>query len=270
MRLPRTLLAGGALAFAALLPCAASAAAQPDNVGRLLDQSRAALGGPALSSVKVLELKAKTTAGGLPGTNTQWMQIGGILFSESDSNPPIESADGYDGKVAWVRDGSGLVWVDGSTSGRSQAISMAFASNYALWSANRGGATVSWGGAKTVAGRTYDTLEITAPQSSIPFEMSFDRTTHLPARIEQSAGPVTSTTVLSNYHRVGGIMVPFTVHNDQGGNPSDSSVEQALVNPAGGQSHFAKPPSTVHDFSIAGSTQTTVPFHLGENHVYLS
>ncbi len=123
-----------ALAVAAFLPNAAFAAAPPVNVSRLLDQSRAALGGAALGNVKVLELKETTSVGGLPGTSTQWLEIGGTRFSEFAVNPPVVQDDGYDGKESWIGDGSGLVWVDGGTVGRSQEISVAFASDYALWS----------------------------------------------------------------------------------------------------------------------------------------
>ncbi len=269
MRVSRGLLSGAALALATLLPNAA-AAAPPDNVSRLLDQSRAALGAEALSNVKVLELKETTSVGGLPGTSTQWLEIGGMRFSEFASNPPVVQDDGYDGKESWLRDGTGLVWVDGGTLGRSQEISIAFASDYALWSPNRGGATVNWIGEKTAAGRTYDVLEITAPGSSVAFDLYFDRTTHLPARMVQTAGPVTATTVLSNYRRAAGLMIPYSIHSEQNGNAVDVSVQQVIENPDGGPLNLTKPPSTVRDFSIAGSSETSVPIHLGENHVYLN
>jgi hypothetical protein len=271
MKFFHTAVAGAVLALAALYPCAARAAGPSDEAGRLLTQSRAALGGSALDRVKLLELQSKTTQYGLRGTGTQWLQIGGIRFAERGSNPPIDQSDGYDGKAAWTRDTSGMVWVDGSRLGRSLGITNAFISNYTLWSAGRGGATVAWGGTKKVARRAYDTLEITAPQSSLPFTLYFDRTTHLPARFVQTAGPNVTTTIYSNYHSVDGLMVPYAVHSDSSGNVTDVTVLRAIVNPAGALAHLDKPASSVRDFSMAnGATESSIPFHLGENHVYLS
>ncbi len=270
MRFFRTIL-GVAFALAVLLPNAARAGSSNDGVDKLLAQSRAALGGAALDRVKLLELQSKTTAFGLPGTNVQWMQIGGIRFAEHDANPPIDQSDGYDGKEAWNRDTSGMVWVDGSTLGRSLEITNAFVADYALWSTGRGGATVAWGGTKTVAGRAYDTLEITAPRSSVPFTLYLDRATHLPARLVQSAGPNVTSTFYSNYRPVDGLMVAYAVHSDSAGNATDTTVVRAVANPGAELAHFAKPETNVHDFSIANrATETTIPFHLAENHVYLS
>jgi hypothetical protein len=271
MRTLHTAVAGAILALAALYPCAARAAAPNDDAGRLLAQSRAALGGSALDRVKLLELQSKTTQYGLRGTGTQWLQIGGKLFAERGDNPPIDQSDGYDGKEAWTRDTSGMVWIDGSRLGRSLEITNAFTSNYALWSAGRGGATVVWGGTKKVAGHAYDTLEVTAPQSSLPFTLYFDRTTHLPVRFVQTAGTNVTTTTYADYRSVDGLMVPYAVHSDSGGNLTDVAVLRAIANPAGILAHFTKPASNVHDFSMAnGATESTIPFHLGENHVYIS
>jgi hypothetical protein len=271
MRFFRIDLGAAIFALAVLVPTVAHASGSNDNVNKLLAKSRAALGGSALDRVKLLEVQSTTTAFGLPGTSVQWMHIGGIRFAEDDANPPVDQSDGYDGKETWTRDTSGMVWVDGSTLGRSIELTNAFVADYALWSAGRGGATVAWGGTKSVAGRAYDTLEITAPQSSLPFTMYFDRATHLPVRFVQSAGPNVTTTVYSKYRPVDGLMVAYAVHSDSAGNPTDAAVVRAVANPSGGLAHFAKPASHVHDFSIAnGATETSVPFHLGENHVYLS
>lgn len=270
MKLFPAVLASAVIALAAT-PCAARATASSAEISHLLAQSRAALGGSAFDHVKLLELKSKTRQYGLPGTGTQWLQIGGNRFAERGSNTPIDQSDGYDGNEAWTRDTSGMVWVDGSRLGRSTEITSAFTSNYALWSAGNGGATVIWGGTKKVAGRAYDTLEVTAPQSSLPFTLYFDRTTHLPARLVQAAGPNVTTTTYSNYHSVEGLMVPFSIHSDSSGNVTDVAVVRAIANPAGALEHLAKPASNVHDFfMVNGATQSSIPFHLSENHVYLS
>lgn len=259
------------LALAAGVP-PPSHAAPADPVDRLLAQSRAALGGPALQRVKTLELRGKVSFGGLSGTGTTWNEIGGARFAESYETPPLSGGDGYDGTDAWNVDGSGLVWVDGGQAGRAQAISQAFASNYALWGPNRGGAAVAFAGVKQDAGRSYDVLRVTAPHSPLPFELWFDRTTHLPVRFVQAIGPTTVVATYGDYRAVDGLMVARTSHTQSSdGNSGDSTVTQAVANPAGAAGHLAKPASSVHDFSIAGgATSTTVPIDLVDNHAYLS
>jgi hypothetical protein len=243
-----------------------------DQVARLLQQSRTALGGSALDGIHVLQLDAKISAGGLIGTGKQWLEIGGQRFAEKYSTPPLAGGDGYDGSDFWNTDGTGLVWVDGSPAGRAQEISQAFIADYALWGPNRGGAAVTWGGSKTADGRAYDVLEVTPPKSALPLELWFDRTTHLPERFVQSLGPQISTVTFSDYRAVRGAMIPYAIHTDDGqGNTTDNTVAQVTVNPADGDAQLAKPVSNVRDFSMAGGrSSTTVPIDLADNHVYLN
>jgi hypothetical protein len=263
----------GAALIASMAFVASPAPAAGDAaVATLLAQSRAALGGDALERVKVLELDQRSTVSGLRGTARSWNEIGGMRFAEDYSLPPISGGDGYDGTVVWNRDGTGLVWVDGGDSGRAREIGQAFAGNYTLWQPDRGGATVTWGGTRSAAGHRYDVLVVTPPQTTIPIEMWFDFTTHLPARLVQTIGDVTTTTTVSQYHSVDGLQVPFsTSFVSSDGNSGESTVTNAVVNPPNGSVSLEKPASNVHDFSIAGGAkQTTVPIELAENHVYLN
>jgi len=262
--------ASAVIAFAAPHP-APPPTSPGDNVTELIAQSRAALGGSALDRIKTFRIDAKLSVGGLGGTGTSWAEMGSNHFSEFYNTPPLIGADGYDGTEAWNRDSSGLVWVDGSDAGRTQEISQAYVADYALWSPKRGGATVSWGGEKTAAGHTYDTLVVKAPGAALPFEMWFDRKTHLPARVTQTIGPDSSTTTYADYRPVNGVMVAYATHNESSdGNVVDASVTNAVANPSDAASQLAKPPSNVHDFSMLnGKTETSIPFDLVENHVYL-
>ena len=257
---------------AALAASVAAAPAAPDPVTQLLAQSRTALGGAALDRIKTLELLSNITVGGISGTGISWQDVGGTRFAETYHVPPLAGGDGYDGTDVWNSDQSGLVWVDGGQAGRTQEINQAFLGNYMLWTANRGGAKVTWAGPKVLAGKTYDVLRVAAPQAALPFELWFDRSTHLPARIVQTIGPTSSTTTLSDYRPVDGLMIPYVSHTaSSDGNSGDATVTQVIPNPPDAAARLAKPASDVRDFSIAGAAaQTSVPFDLVENHVYLS
>jgi hypothetical protein len=260
-------------AFAAgVLPAGAAGIHAPDDrVALLLRLSRAALGGAALDRRTIVRLDGSVSQGGLSGTASQWLEIGGTRFAESYRTDPLAGSDGFDGDAAWNRDRSGVVWIDGSVAGRAQAISSAFLADDRLWSRGRGGATVGWAGPQAAGGRNYDSLEVSVPGSAVPLTVWFDRQTHLPARFVQVIGADTTTVTLGDYHRVGAVMIPFVVRaRSSDGNASDTTVARSDVDPPDGADKLVKPESDVHDFAIAdGAKKTTIPFDLVDNHVYL-
>jgi hypothetical protein len=271
MKLHRTAFAALAAILLAI-PALAFAAGDDDKVAALIAQSRIAVGGAAVDRGGVLELDSNVSAAGLRGTARSWNEIGGLRLGESFVTPPLSGADGYDGNDVWNGDGSGLVWVEGGTAGRTAEIVQAYVGDYALWTKNRGGAAVSWGGTKTDAGVAYDSLLVTPPQAAAPCEIWFDRATHLPARVVLSnVGTSSYVTTFSDYRSAGGLMVPYATRTESQGNVTNSTVTAATAGVPGGEAHLVQPASTVHDFSIAkGLAQTSVPFQLIENHVYLN
>jgi hypothetical protein len=257
---------------ACIAPAVTHAADGDDRVAAVLSASKAALGGPALQSLKGVKVTSNISFGGLTGTDVSWQAIGRPEASESYDTPPVSGGDGYDGTDVWNRDASGLVTVDGGDAGRTATISGDFLSSYALWSDNNGGAKVGWGGTQTVDGKTYDVLNVTAPNALLPFQVWIDQTTHLPARSTQTVGPIVSTTVFGDYRAVNGVQFPYSVKNaTSDGNSTTVSVTGVVANPPGLDANLQKPASTVDDFSIVGGAQkTSVPFDLVDNHIYLS
>ncbi|MBV8638300.1 MAG: aspartyl protease family protein [Candidatus Eremiobacteraeota bacterium] len=259
---------------AAALVCfpAAAHASVDAQSQRVIRQSGAALGVASLAHIQVIRADAKISAAGLTGTGTQWSDVRDGRFAEHASLPPIVQDDGYDGRVAWNRDGSGVVWDEGSDAGRSAAIDNAYLNTYALWKPDAAGAAVTYEGAKTEKGRAFDVLRITPSDSKLPVLVWFDASTHLPVREILARGPVVATTTLSGYRRTSGVMLPYVIHVDStDGNNSDANVVGVAIDPAGAAGNLARPVPTVHDFSMqGGKTTTSVPVDLVENHVYLN
>ncbi|MBV8148701.1 MAG: retropepsin-like domain-containing protein, partial [Candidatus Eremiobacteraeota bacterium] len=266
---------GFVIAACAVALCAPPAIAQTSNpnaeIAIVLRQSRAALGAAALERGGVLHIEEKVTSLGLSGTGSSDGRLGSVRFSERQSTPPLVSADGYDGALAWNQDQSGLVWVDGSDAGRSQEIDSAFASNDTLFAANHGGATITWGGRERVGGLPYVRLVVTPPHSLLPMQVWVNEGTHLPASYVVALGPITFLTTVSDYRRVDGLMVPYRGHSESNtGNASDSTVTSARIATPGDDAALAKPASNVRDFSMTGgATETSVPIDVIDNHVYL-
>jgi hypothetical protein len=263
---------GAVVTAAALLLFNESARAAVDvQSQRVIRQSAATMGIAALRGVQVIRLDATVKAAGLSGTQTQWIGVEDTRFAEFATLPPLEADDGYDGRVAWSRDQSGLVWNEGSDAGRSTEISNAYLAAYALWQPDAAGASVTYRGQKMGSAGAYDVLRVLAPGSKIPMDLWFARRTHVLTRERQAVGPVINTVTLSQYRRVRGVLIPFAYHIDNtNGNNSDAAVTRVAFDPAGGKTHLARPVSTVHDFLMSnGAASTPVPFDLVENHVYL-
>jgi membrane-associated protease RseP (regulator of RpoE activity) len=241
------------------------------RVANLINQSGAALHVSALRSIRIIQEKGNIVAAGLSGSGDNWNEIGGMREASSFSTPPLGGGSGWDGNESWTLDQTGLVIVDGSVLGRSSAVSQAYFSNYVLWTQSYGGATVAWGGSKCDKGGSYDVLTVTPPKSSLPIDVCFDRATHLPVKVVQTAGPMVTTITMADFKPVDGLMIPYRVDTSTNtGNSSSFTTTSVEVNPPGGAAHLAAPQSSPHDFSITdGATQASVPIQISENHVYL-
>jgi hypothetical protein len=250
-------------------PPLAHADADP-RVVALISQSGTALHVEDLRSIRVIHAKGSVVAAGLSGNGDDWNEMGGKRQASLFSTPPLGGGSGWDGDEDWNLDQTGLVIVDGSQLGRSSAISLAYVGNYDLWTPGYGGATVAWGGSKSEAGKDYDVLTVTPPQSSLPIDVWFDRATHLPVRAEQTAGPVVTTMTMADFRPVHGVMIPYHVETSTSNGITTFTATSIEADPPGGAAHFAAPTSSPHDFSIAnGATQASVPTQIVRNHVWL-
>jgi len=245
-------------------------AAGPDSVPMLLAQSRAAMGGEDVDRHVVLKATATISVGGISGTQTSWREIAGRRYAQTSIAAPFETRDGFDGRDVWNADGSGLVWAEGGEAGRSQEIMLAYILDDRLWTPGHGGAILTFAGSRTVGRADYDAIVVSPPDVSAPFELWFDRASHLPARAVQPFGPATCVIVLTDYRPEGGLMVPHALHvTDLDGNESEIKVVSVLA-VADGEDHLKRPASRAHDFSIdGGRTETSVPMEVVDNHVFV-
>ncbi len=251
-------------------PQAAHANGDP-RVGELISQSGVALHVDALRSIEVIHAEGSVVSAGLSGSGDNWNEMGGTRQASLFSTPPLGGGSGWDGDENWNLDQTGLVIVDGSKLGRSNAINQAYFYNYDLWTPGYGNATVTWGGSKTDQGKSYDVLTVTPPKSSLPVDVWFDRATHLPVKAVQTAGPMVTIMTMDDFRPVQGLMIPYRVGTSTNtGNSTSFTATSVDANPPGGASHFAAPKSSPHDFSIAdGAAQAAVPVKIDENHVSL-
>jgi hypothetical protein len=261
----------GAIAAAIVSTAPARAAGTDARVAQLVSASGDALGTASLASANTLRFDMNISAVGLTGTSTEWVNLRDGRFAESINLGPFVSLDGFDGRIAWNADQTHLVWNTGGDSGRASEINQAYLASYALWQPQMGGAAVSWLGEKTAGGTAFDVLSITPRGSLVPFELWFDRTTHLPARAFFVNGFTTATLTFSDYRKAAGLSVPYATHTDSSdGNNSDATITHVTLDPPGAEAALARPQTQPTDFSIQnGKTSTVIPVALHENHVYI-
>jgi hypothetical protein len=251
-----------------------AANAQPvpgGDADAVMRAAASALGVENLPRLGSIHESATGTAIGLPAKAESYTDLAaGGRFAIYTHIGSFTDDSGYDGGAAWTRDSGGAVWVDGSEQGHAAAVNEAFRESYALWTPSHGGASVSLAAPQSEAGRTFDVIRVTAPGSVVPFDVWIDRTTHLPARYVETAAAVTTTTILGDYRPVAGVQIAFA--NDQKsdqGNEENLHLTHVDVAPADIAAKVRKPTESLHDFSISSGSETSVPFELIDNHVYL-
>ncbi len=261
----------GVLAAAVIFSSAPGLAQGDPRVAQLIDASGKALGVASLASVSTMRLDATVSAVGLHGTVTQYVDLRDGRFAETSTLGPLVQGDGFDGRVEWNADGSHLVWNAGGDSERASEINQAYLMSYSLWKPQADGAAVEWIGTKSSGGRNYDGLRIAPASSKVPFELWFDRATHLPAQANVVNGFTTATLTFSDYRRFDGVNVAYAIHVDSSdGNNSDTQIVRITNDPPGAQAALERPQTRPTDFSMQnGKTSTTIPITLSENHVYL-
>ncbi|HEV3092358.1 MAG TPA: aspartyl protease family protein [Candidatus Cybelea sp.] len=259
-----------AAALISLAPAASQAQVDPQAAGLIAASGKAQNVAHVLSSDN-MKYEATITAVGLKGTATQWVDLRTGVFAESSTLGPLTQADGYDGNVTWNADRSGLVWNDGSDSGRASEIDQAYVASYGLWRPNAAGARVEWLGVKSAGNVSYDALRITPAGAKVPFEMWFDRATHLPKILHYTNNFNTATVTIESYANASGTKVPATIKTESSdGNNSESRMTGVEWNVPGADAALARPQTKPNDFSmLGGKTSTTIPSALHENHVYL-
>ena len=257
-------LVAGAFVLMAGAPAPGSA-----STATLLEALRKASLGRPLSSISSIHTVGRVEIVGLKGTEQEWDDLHNRRFSVTQEAGALSGSNGWDGKVAWSSDYSGLVTIDGGQAGRLEAIDQAYLDNLAYLHPDAGGATIIYAGQQSEDGKTYDLLAVTPPQGS-EIRLWLDPNSHLIARETGTIGVVSQTTILSNYRRVDGVTYPFSSSTQTStGNSETIRLSSLEINAPVGE-RIRVPRSSGHDFSISGGASSTVPLQLVNNHVYVS
>ena len=257
-----------AVAFS-LSPFAALAA---DRAAQVLAANQTATAGNQWQAKSGLQLRYDYKGEGMIGQVNFTQDVKRGRFVDRWVNAPTDNAMGFDGKTAWEQEPSGTVTPQEGGDVRQLAVNEAYRLQNLWWHGDRGGATVVDAGRKSNDGKTYDVLTVT-PKGGKPFDAWFDSATHLLARTVETSVTLTITTDYSDFAPTDGVQLAHTVTIDDGSGASGQQtmkLSSAKFSPAADDATFAPAKTNLQDFEFAsGVTQTTVPFLLANNHVYI-
>ncbi|MET0273817.1 MAG: hypothetical protein ABW360_12590 [Phenylobacterium sp.] len=154
---------------------------------------------------------------------------------------------GFNGWADWqVLPGGRIVGVD-DQGVLAQARTAAFLAAYGFYYPSRFAADGAHIGVRQAGGRGFDVLRV-RPAGGEPRELWFDRRTHLLARIVDRTGSRPVTTELSDYRRVGALLLPFRATNDRGGRLEHRQAEAiTLATPDRNLFSWAPPGAEAHE-----------------------
>jgi hypothetical protein len=242
----------------------------PPTPTAILAQAKAAAGGDAIARLRSVRLRERVVVLGISGKGDEWDDLVGGRFVTSQAVGPIANASGFDGKIVWAQDATGLAHATASRADMGAAITQAYATSLGYWFPQRRAATVAYAGTKSIGGKRFFVLRAT-PKGGFPLELWFDPTTFLLAREVVTFAPTLSAeSDFSDYRSVAGVALPFSTQTqDSHGNAFSTTVLSADPN-ADVTGRFAMPRGLPHDFAFAhGAANATIPFALINNHIYL-
>ncbi len=155
------------------------------------------------------------------------------------------SWSGFDGVAAWARGPDGVVHIDRDANAVSGARQTAYLSINGFFFRNRFPATAVFVGERMASGRRVDVLNIT-PKGCKPLEVWFDHETHLMAAAVDRSGTAAIVATGSDYHRVGGLMVPFHISVSDGTPQHHQDARLIGVNFAPADLSTFAPPASRH------------------------
>ena len=237
--------------------------------GAILDANKAAMGGAAWDGKQSLKVDYGYSGQGLTGTTSSVEDLQSGAFTDSYSIGPESGANGWDGAKTWEKEPSGTVTEQAGGDVIPNAITESYQDRNLWWQPDHGGASVESLGQKTDKGTAYDVLKIT-PKDGTAFEAWFDHKTHMLFRTIEAQSTQIITTDYSDYAAVDGVQIARkSVVDDGSHNLQTFTLASASFGGALPAATFERPAENLHDFSIAGGAhETTVPFHLWNNHIY--
>jgi hypothetical protein len=182
---------------------------------------------PSLTKAQVVIAKAKQASGGVlwdapQGCFEEGTRGGGAItyktrFSLQTYGIRIDSerggnerSMGFNGVTQWQSSGGNVVATQTEPHAIKEAFVTAYLSNNGFFFPSRFPAALKYLRRVRESNRSFDVVEV-APAGGYPFELWFDRRTHLIARVIDNSGPAPSQVVADDYREVQGLTIAFSL-----------------------------------------------------------
>jgi hypothetical protein len=217
-----------------------------------------------------LELDYSLEASGLTGPATHVGDLATGAFIDRYDASVISGGNGYDGRVPWQTDVSGVSTDQEEGDRIPVAVNEAYRNANLWWRADRGGAKLLYVGRETIDGKAADHLAVT-PRSGGRFQAWFDSASHMLVRTAEPQQFFQTQTLYGDYRPVAGAMIAHSRTVDFGnGDPQKLVLKRASFGPPRPLSFYSRPTAAPGGAHIEGDLKSaTVPFRLLNNHVYV-
>ncbi len=236
---------------------------------QLLAAAKAASGGARWDAVVGLEEHGVFAGSGLRGTFSLKVELPHVLGVQSTDLGNASQLEGWNGARAWTLDINKSVRVEDSREARARGIGRSYRAAYAFFWPERWPAERRYVGERNADGATYDAIEV-APKDSRPFEIWFDRDSHLIEREVDIGGAEPHSQIMTDYREVDGLRLPYAVRDTIGIARFDNvlTVGSLVTSREVDTGTFAVPQALpTGDPFPAGATAVTVPFRLDNGHI---
>jgi hypothetical protein len=254
------------LALLMLVPSGAFAAAP--TAERVLAANQAAVG--KMPATGTLELEYTLEASGLTGPATHVGDLATGAFIDRYEASVISGGNGYDGRIPWQTDVSGVSTDQEEGDRIPVAVNEAYRNANLWWRPDRGGAKLLYIGREKLDGREADHLAVT-PRGGHRFEAWFDAASHMLVRTAEPQQFFKTQTLYGDYRPAAGAMIAYSRTFDFGtGDPQRYTLKRAGFGRARPLADYSRPKAPARGGHIEGVLKSaTLPFRLLNNHVYV-
>ena len=256
------------LAFLMLAaPAPAAAVANTPTVESILEANYRAVGTAPPTGTLTLEYTQKQS--GLTGTAMHAIDIASGAYSERTDSKVISEARGFDGRVPWQTDVSGVSTDQLGGDRVPVAVNQAYRNANLWWRSDRGGAQIAYLGRENIDGHEADHLVVT-PKGGQRFDAWFDSQSRMLVRTAEPQQFFKTQTSYGDYARNSGVMIAQSRTIDFGnGDPTELRLKHAAFGPAQPLSTYSTPRGRPAGGRIDGAKSVTLPIRLLNNHVYV-
>ena len=258
------------VARALVLVVIATSSATARDVPQVLEQSKAASGGPAVDALKAVRITYRLRQAGLDGTGTTLTDVVTGRTVTHFRLGPLSGAEGFDGRNAWFQDTAGIVTIPEGADRRAQSVSAQYRQALAYWFPNRAVPASLTFRFQLFRSRVKEAIDV-APKDGLPFTLWFDAQTKMLDRVIETGATETRTTIYDDYRPHGPLMIARRILSSNAADAfgTERNVTKIEIDPKFTDADFAAPPPPKPDFAFAGRARSsTVPFRFLNNHIY--